>query len=408
MTRTGVAVTGLGMVTPAGVGAEATWEGVRDGRPAASSDPRLAGLPVDFSCRVPGFDPGAYLGRRALWRTDRCSQLAVAAAREGVRDAGLDPGTWDGGRVAVVVGTCFGGQLACEDGHRDLLRDGHEGVSPALVPKMIPNMPAAEVSMDLKARGMSLSVSTACASGAGAIALGRALLLSGACDVVVAGGADAAVTPLIAVGFQRMGTLSGRRDDPAAASRPFDAARDGFVLGEAAAVLVLERADDARRRGAVPRAVLAGCGSTSDAYHVTAPHPEHLGAEAALRAALAEAGAAPREVDHVNAHGTSTRINDSTEAALLTRVLPHAPSVTSAKGALGHCLGAGGAVEAALTVLTLQHRLVPPTANLETPDPAFELDLVHKAPREQEIGLAVSNAFGFGGHNEVLAFRPWP
>ncbi|MET8243087.1 beta-ketoacyl-[acyl-carrier-protein] synthase family protein [Streptomyces sp. NPDC005202] len=408
MTRTEVAVTGLGMVTPAGVGAEATWQGVCEGVPTALPDPGLVGLPVDFSCRVPDFRPTAYLGRRALWRTDRCSQLAVAAACEGVRDAGLDPETWDSARVAVVIGTCFGGQRSCEDGHHNLLRDGHEAVSPALVPKMISNMPAAEVSMALRARGVSLSVSTACASGASAIALGRDMLASGSCDVVIAGGADAAVTPLITSGFHCMGTLSGRCDDPATASRPFDADRDGFVLGEAAAVLVLERADDARRRGAVPRADLAGCGSTNDAYHVTAPHPEHLGAEAALHAALFDADVTPREVDHVNAHGTSTRINDAAEAALLARVFPHAPSVTSAKGALGHCLGAGGAVEAALTVLTLQRQLVPPTANLEAIAPGIELDLVSKAAREQRVDLAVSNAFGFGGHNAVLAFRRCP
>ncbi|MBH1937493.1 beta-ketoacyl-[acyl-carrier-protein] synthase family protein [Streptomyces sp. AV19] len=405
MSRPEVVVTGLGMVTPAGVGTKATWQGVSEGVTTAAPDPDLAGLPVDFSCRVPDFDPGAHLDSRALWRTDRCAQLAVAAAWEGVRDAGLDPGSWDGARVAVIIGTAFGGQRAGEDEHRRLLQEGHEAVAPTLVPKLLPNMPAGEVSMALRAHGMSLGLSAACASGANAIALGRDLLASGSCDVAIAGGTDAAVTPLLAAGFHRLGTLSVRRTEPAAASRPFDAGRDGFVLGEAAAVLVLERAEDARRRGAAPRAVLAGCGSTSDAYRATAPHPEHLGGEAALRAALADADATPAEVDHVNAHGTATLVNDATEALMLARVLPHAPSVTSAKGALGHCMGASGAVEAGLTVLTLQRQLVPPTANLDTVDPDVQLDLVTKTAREQRVDLAVSTSFGFGGHNAVLSFR---
>jgi 3-oxoacyl-[acyl-carrier-protein] synthase II len=408
VTRPEVAVTGVGMVTPAGIGTENTWRGVTEGTPTAAPDPELAGLPVDFSCRVPGFRPENHLGHRALWRTDRCSQFAVAASRESVDDAGLDPETWDGARVCVIIGTCFGGQAACESAHRGLLEEGHEAVSPTLVPKVLPNMPAAEVSMDLGARGISLGISTACASGASAIELGRDLLTSGSCDIVIAGGADAAVTPLIASGFHRLGALSGRRDDPAAASRPFDTDRDGFVLGEGAAVLVLERTADALRRGAAPRAILAGCGSTNDALHATAPHPEHLLAEAALYAALTEAGAAPGEVNHVNAHGTSTLLNDVTEAAMIARVFPHAPTVTSAKGALGHSLGASGAVEAALTVLTLQHQLVPPTANLETIAPDIELDVVANTPRPQRIDLAVSSAFGVGGHNAVLALRRYP
>lgn len=407
MTRPDVAVTGLGMVTPAGTGTETTWRGVSEGVPTASPDPALAGLPVDFSCRIPDFRPDAHLGSRALWRTDRCAQLAVAAACEGVRDAGLDPGAWEGTRVAVIIGTCWGGQLSCEDAHRGLLGEGPDAVPPTLVPKMLPNMPAAEVSMALRARGVGLGVSAACASGANAVELGRDMLVSGSCDVVIAGGTDAAVTPLITSGFHRMGAISSRRTDPAAASRPFDADRDGFVMGEGAAVLVLERTADALRRGVAPRATLAGCGSTNDALHATAPHPEHTVAEAALTAALTEAGVTPREVDHVNAHGTSTRRGDLAEGALIARVFPHAPTVTSAKGALGHSFGASGAVEAALTVLTLQHGLVPPTANVETADPDISLDLVWKAPRQQRVDVAVSNAFGFGGHNAVLVFRRW-
>jgi 3-oxoacyl-[acyl-carrier-protein] synthase II len=405
MTGDEIVVTGLGMVTPAGVGSEATWEGVCKGLSAAMPDPRLAGLPVDFSCQIQGFQAADHIGGRAAWRMDRCSQLAVAAAREAVRDAGLTPAAWDADRVGVVIGTGIGGQLTCEDEHGKLLSEGHESVSPTVVPKIIPNMPAADVAIALRARGASMSVSTACASGATAIIRGRHLLDSDSCDVAIVGGADAAVTRLITTGFARMGVLSRRLDAPELASRPFDADRDGFVLGEGAAVLVLERLRTAQQRGATVRAVLAGCGETNDAYHVTAPHPEQRGAETAVRLALADAGAVPRQVGHVNAHGTSTRVNDAAEAALLARVFPQAPPVTSAKGALGHCLGASGAVEAALTVLTLQRQVIPPTANLDTADPEFELDLVSGRAREHEVELALSNAFGFGGHNVVLAFR---
>ncbi|GAA0394439.1 beta-ketoacyl-[acyl-carrier-protein] synthase family protein [Streptomyces luteireticuli] len=404
-----VSVTGLGMLTPAGTGTEATWRGVLDGVGTASPDPALAGLPVDFSCRVPDFRPEAHLGDRALWRTDRCAQLAVVAAHEAVRDAGLDPGTWDGTRVAVIVGTCWSGRRSGEEAHRDMLREGPDAVPPTLVPKVLFNTPAAEVSLALGARGPSLGVSSACASGAHAIALGRDLLASGACDVAVAGGTDSATTPLLSSAFHRMGALSRRRGEPAAASRPFDAGRDGFVLGEGAAVLVLERTADALRRGAGPRATLAGCASTNDALHATAPHPEHRVAEAALTTALTEAGLTPDDIDHVNAHGTATRRGDAVEALLIARVFPHAPAVTSAKGALGHSFAAAGAVEAALTVLTLQHQLIPPTANMDATDPDLPpLDLVTKAAREQRVDAAVSHAFGFGGHNTVLAFRRSP
>lgn len=409
MTRAAVSVTGLGMLTPAGTGAEATWRGVLAGTSTAAPDPALAGLPVDFSCRVPDFHPEAHLGDRALWRTDRCTQLAVVAAREAVRDADLDPTTWDGTRVAVIIGTCWSGRRSGEDAHHDLLREGPDTVPPTLVPKVLFNMPAAEVSMALEARGASLGVSSACASGAHAIALGRDLLASDACDVAITGGTDSATTPLLASAFHRMGALSRRRDDPAAASRPFDAGRDGFVLGEGAAVLVLERTADALRRGATPRATLAGCASTCDALHVTAPHPEHRVAEAALTTALQEGGLAPHDIDHINAHGTATLRGDAIEGLLIARVFPHAPAVTSPKGALGHTFGASGAIEAALTVLTLQHQLIPPTVNLDAVDPDIPpLDLVTKTAREQRVDAAVSHAFGFGGHNTVLAFRRSP
>ncbi|MGI5337575.1 beta-ketoacyl-[acyl-carrier-protein] synthase family protein [Streptomyces sp. CA-181903] len=404
-----VAVTGIGLVTPAGEGAATTWDAVCGGVSTAAPDPVLAGLPVDFSCRVPLSDDD--LGRRvgrASWRMARYAGLAVLAAREAVRDAGLDPRTWNGDRVAVVIGCGLGADAARDEQGGRLERLGPEMVSPLTIPLIIPNMGAGEVAIALGARGPSLAPNTACASGATAIAVARDLVRSGQCDVAVAGGAESALTRLVSTGFWRMGALSQRTGAVAEASRPFDVDRDGFVGAEGAGVLVLERTRDAAARGARPRAFLAGCGSTTDACHPVAPAPGAPGAEAALRAALADAGLAPHEVDHVNAHGTSTPLNDAGEAAMIARVLPHRPSVTAAKGVLGHSAGAAGAIEAALTVLTLQHGTVPPIANLRAVDPAFDIDCVAKQARRQDVRVAVSHSFGFGGHNVVLVLTRNP
>ncbi|MER7897085.1 beta-ketoacyl-[acyl-carrier-protein] synthase family protein [Streptomyces sp. NPDC096046] len=400
-----VAVTGVGLLTPAGEDADATWGTVCRGvGSAAASDPMLAGLPVDFSCRVPlSRDALDRRVGRAAWRMSRNAVLAVLAAREAVRDAGLDPRTWNGDRVAVVIGCGLGADAVREEQARRLEERGPDMVSALTIPLIIPNMAAGEVSIDLGARGPSFAPATACASGATAVAAARDLLASGRCDIAVAGASEAAVTPLTATGFWRVGALSRRTDAPAGASRPFHADRDGFVMAEGAGVLVLERAGDAAARGARVRARLVGCGSTTDAYHPTAPAPDGRAAEAALRTALADAGLSPGDVDHVNAHGTSTPLNDAGEAALISRVLPHRPSVTAPKGVLGHSLGAAGAVEAALTVLTLQHGTVPPVANLDAPAPEFDIDCVTEEPRRQDVRVAVSHSFGFGGHNVVLA-----
>ncbi|GAA2592977.1 MULTISPECIES: beta-ketoacyl-[acyl-carrier-protein] synthase family protein [Streptomyces] len=406
--RSPVAITGLGLITPGGEGARATWDAVCAGTGTAAPDPALTGLPVDFSCRVPLAEEelDRRVGRRA-WRMGRSAKLAVLAAREAVRDAGHRTADWDGARVATILGCGMGCVDRWEEQGRRLEERGPDFVSPLAIPLVLPNLGAGEVSIDLGARGISLAPATACASGATALALARDLLAADLCDVAVAGGVEAGVSRLSATGFWRMGALSERRTAPAGASRPFAADRDGFVVAEGAGVLVLERAADAAARGKPPRALLAGCGSTSDAHHPTAPSPDGRGAEAALRIALTEAALDPGDVDHVNAHGTSTPLNDAAEADLISRALPHRPSVTAAKGVLGHGLGAAGAIEAALTVLTLQHRRVPPIANLEAPAPGFDLDCVVKEPRRQEVRAAVSHSFGFGGHNVVLALtRP--
>ncbi|MER6312507.1 beta-ketoacyl-[acyl-carrier-protein] synthase family protein [Streptomyces sp. NPDC001581] len=399
-----IAVTGLGMVTPAGSCVDATWRRVCEGgSTAAASHPALAGLPVDFCASVGEFD-SSVVGRRNLYRLDRFVQLVLVAAHEAVADAGLFAADWDSPRVGVVIGCGMGGVATWEKQHGRLLGHGPEGVSPLLIPMMTPNSAAGEIALALGARGPGMVVCTACASGATAIATARDLLASGQCDIVIAGGTEAVNTPLTVTAFANLGTLSQRCEDPTAASRPFDAERDGFVMAEGAAVLVLERAEHARARGHRPRALLAGCGSASEAHHPTAPHPEGLGASQALRAALRDADLAAGDIDHVNAHGTSTVLNDQVEARVISQALSHGPLVTSTKGVLGHLLGAAGTVEAALTVLAIQQGTVPPTANLQDTAPGIDLNLVTKTASRQPVRAALSNSFGFGGHNVVLAF----
>lgn len=404
MTSAPLAITGLGLVTPAGIGVDASWQGVCAGTSVAATDAELEGLPVDFGCRVPGFDAIELLGRKAARRIDRFTQLGLVAAREALSDAGLDPSTWDGSRVGVVLGCGLGGADTWETQHRRMLEHGADRVSPMLIPMLIPNMVAGHVAMEFGATGPNLVTATACASGATAIGTARDLLRSGACDIVITGGTEAGMTPLSVAGFAQMQALSSRCDDPAAASRPFDVDRDGFVVGEAAGVVILERPEDAAARGARARAHLAGYGASADAHHVTAPDPKGGGQGQAMRAALADADVAGGEVTHVNAHGTATPLNDAAEAASITREVGTHPTVTSTKGVTGHTLGAAGAIEAAFTVLTIETQTVPPTANCDSQDPEIELDVVTKAPRDQHVEVAMSDSFGFGGQNAVLVF----
>ena len=396
-----VVVTGIGMVTPSARGTEASWAAAVAGTPAAAPDPLFAeaGLPVSMSCRVGEFDADLELGRGASRRLDRYTHLALLAGHEAVKDARLPLDEPD--RVGVIIGCGIGGTATWEEQHESFVRSGR--VSPFMIPKMLSNMAAGQLAIDLGIRGPNLAVNTACASGATALHLARDLLRAGAADVMLAGGAEAGITALSAAAFTQMGALSKRGD--ATASRPFDVGRDGFVMGEGAAILVLERAADARARGAVPLAILAGAGASADAHHQTAPPEDGGGAVLAITRALADAEMTPADVQHVNAHGTSTPLNDAAEARALRAALGSAldgVAVTSTKGVTGHMLGAAGAAEAAFSVLALRDGVVPPTANLEVQDPAIDLDVVAGAARRGPLRCVLSDSFGFGGQNAVL------
>lgn len=402
-----IAVTGLGMITPAGNDTESTWAGVCAGLSSARRVPELSGCPVDFACTVSGFDLDAAIGGRAAFRMGRYVKFALLAAHEAVTDAGLDPGTWDGTRVAVVVGTSSGGSASLTEQAVALDRRGPGATSPSGILLTIPNMPAAEIAISMRATGPSMAPCTACSSGVTALSVARDLLVTGQCDIAIAGATESIVFPVAMTGFARSGAaaMAGPGDDPALLCRPFASDRAGLVMGEGAAIMVLERESDARARGADPRALLAGAGATTDAHHPTSPHPSGSVAQRAVEAALRDAGWSAPDVDHVNAHGTSTPLNDATEAALISRAYPHRPPVTAPKGVLGHCMGAAGAIEAGLTVLTLQHGVVPPIANLEAPAVEFDINCVTKQPLRDPIERAVSHSFGFGGHNAVVALQ---
>jgi 3-oxoacyl-[acyl-carrier-protein] synthase II len=405
--RPRVAITGLGVKAPGGTDVETLWERLASGRSAAA---RLEGfdpsdLPVQFGCEVRDFDPEAYVSKKEVRRLDRVAQLGLAAAldaHEASAITGHDPA-----RCAVVVGTGIGGLKTMEDQVATFLEKGARSVSPFFVPMMMPNATAGLVAMQFGWTGPNLCIATACAASANAIGEAARLIRDGSADVVLAAGAEAVVTPVCIAAFARMTALSTRNDAPERASRPFDADRDGFVMGEGAAALVLERWDHAEDRGATILAELSGYGRTADAYHITAPPPGGDGATACMQQALADAGLDPSQVGHVNAHGTSTPLNDAAEAEAIRKVFGDVPPpVTSTKGVTGHLIGAAGAVEAIASVLTLQHRAIPPTANLERRGDDIALDVVAGAPRPYDPAPIVSNSFGFGGHNASLVIAP--
>ncbi|HXT44816.1 MAG TPA: beta-ketoacyl-[acyl-carrier-protein] synthase family protein [Pseudonocardiaceae bacterium] len=402
---TEVVITGLGATTPLGGDVTSTWDALRSGKSgvvALTEDwVDRFDLPVRIAAKL-AVDPSDCLPRVQARRWDRCEQLAVIAAREAWQHAGAPEVEPE--RLGVVIGTGIGGALTLL-GQDDLLENaGMRKVSPLTIPMLMPNGPAAHVGLDLGARGGVHAPVAACASGAEALAIAWRMLRAGEVDVVVAGGAEACILPITLAGFAQMRAMSTRNDEPERASRPFDIARDGFVLGEGAGAMVLERAEFAAARGAARHARLAGVGTSSDGYHITAPEPEGIGAGRAISAALRTAGLAKSDVGHVNAHATATPVGDVAEAAAIRTAIGDHPVVTAPKGALGHLLGAAGAVEGLTCVLALRDGVVPPTLNLEDVDPGVQLDVVTGSAREVQLTAAVNDSFGFGGHNVALAF----
>jgi 3-oxoacyl-[acyl-carrier-protein] synthase II len=408
-------ITGIGAVTPLGHDVQSSWQGLVAGEsgvaPISLFD--ASGLPTRIAAEVKGFDAEALLGTKRARRSARFSQLAIVAAREAFADAGLHPGAGiesvaDHERVGVVVNTAVTGIPETELNVNGLERDGVRGVSPYYVPSMIPNMPACEVAIDLGLHGPVTASALACASGNAALLEARRLILAGEADVVVAGGTDAGITAVMFAGLANMGALSANNDDPPGASRPFSADRDGFVFGEGAVIFVLESAEHARARGARAYASVAGGALTSDGFHISHPDPTGRQPRQAMRLALERTGTAPIDVDYICAHGTATRINDAVETSAIRDVFGEAADqllVSSPKSMVGHMIGAAGALGAMVSVLAMRDGVVPPTINLETPDPACDLDYVPLQARRAEVRTAVVNAFGFGGQNCVVVLK---
>ena len=409
-----VVVTGIGAVTPAGGTLEATMDGVRAAKATAGPIARFdaSELPVRIACEVTDLDVDGRIGAREARRIDRSGHLALVAAEDALRGAGLagpDADPVDPARVAVVAGSGVGGLSTLEDQVRLHAERGAKRVSPFLVPMMMVNGPAALVSLAHGFTGPSLCVATACATGTNAIGEAARMVRDGSAEVAVAGAAEAAITPTAMAAFGRMGALSSRHDDPGTASRPFDVDRDGFVMGEGAGFLVLERRDRAEARGATILGEVAGYGRTCDAHHITAPSEDGAGAEACIRLALADAEVGAGDVVHVNAHGTSTPLNDAAEACALTAVFgARGVPVTSTKGVVGHLIGAAGAVEAAVALTSAAEGAVPPVGGTSEVDPALDVDVVLGGPRPVPVGPVVSTSFAFGGHNAALVLVPEP
>ncbi len=400
-------ITGVGMTTPVGGTAPDTWRALLAGASGVRrlDAPWAEALPVRIAAPVL-VDPGDVLDRVEARTLDRVQRLALVAAREAWADAGCPAVAPE--RLAVVVGSGIGGVLTLLDQYDVMRERGPRRVSPFTVPMLMPNGPAATVGLELGARAQVRAPVRACASGADALALALDLLRLGYADVVVAGGAEASIHPLPLAGFAQMRALSAREDDPEAASRPFDADRDGFVLGEGAGILVLETAAFAADRGARAYAELAGAGVTADSHHITAPEPTGAGAARAMQLALDSAGLAPADVGYVNGHATSTPVGDVAEASAIRSVFGSSVAVSATKSMTGHLLGAAGAVEAAATALAIFEGRVHGTRNYDKPDEQCDLDVIGPAPRSVVLDAAVSNSFGFGGHNVSLAFRAVP
>lgn len=406
-----IVITGMGTVNPLGLTVDESWErliraesGVGPITLFDSSD-----LNVHIAAEVGGFDPTNYMDVKEARRRDRFQLLAVPAVQQAQAQSGLEIRKGNAGRVGVIISSAVGGISAIEAGFTSLLENGPRRVSPFMIPMMMANGAAGMSAMDIGAMGPSFSIASACASGNEAIGVAWLMLRAGMLDAVIAGGADATISRVGIAAFDRTGALSHRNEDYHLTPAPFDKNRDGLVMGEGAAVLVLETAAHARARGAPAFAEVVGYGASADAYHITAPREDGSGGALALAQALAQAGASPEQVDYINAHGTGTTLNDLSETRAIKAALGEAAyrvPISSTKSMTGHMMGATGALEAVFCIQAIRHGVIPPTAHLHTPDPECDLDYVPLQARRQEVRLALSNAFGFGGHNSVLAFRP--
>ncbi|WP_448595852.1 beta-ketoacyl-ACP synthase II [Thermoflexus hugenholtzii] len=408
MTR--VVITGMGAITPLGNDVETFWRNVVAGRsgvgPITLFD--ASAMKTRIAAEVKGFDPEAWFGRKEARRMDRYAQFALAATQQALQDARLDPAHVDRERVGVILGTGIGGIGALVQGVETLMTRGPDRISPFMVPMMLADTAPGLIAIAYGFRGPNMAVVTACASGTNAIGEAMHLIRRGDADVVIAGGAEAAILPVAVAAFNVMGAISTRNEEPERASRPFDRTRDGFVMGEGAGILILERLEHARARGARIYAEVVGYGTSADAYHITAPLENGEGAALAMRRALADAGLSSRDIDYINAHGTSTPLNDKSETQAIKAVFGEAAydvPISSTKSMIGHLLGAAGAVEAIVCIRAITDGIIPPTINYEHPDPECDLDYVPNVARRKPVRTAMSNSFGFGGHNACVIFR---
>lgn len=402
-----VAVTGIGVLTSIGCNRVDFWNSLITGtsgiRKIQSFNPD--GHKTQIGSEVLSYKPEDYFDRKESRKMARVSQLASSAAIEALKDAGLDLNNEDRDRIGCVIGSGAGDVLHLEDQHARFLKMGPGSVNPLTVPRVIPNMPVCNAAMVLGIHGPNLGIAAACTTGTHSIGIALGLLRGGMADVILAGGAESTITPFVLDGYASMGVLSTYNEKPEAASRPFDLNRDGFVMGEGACVLVLETLEHAEKRGAKPLAMLSGFGMTSDAYAIAAPEPDGTYAAAAMNLAVKDAGLVIADIGYVNAHGTSTIVNDKTETLAIKRAFGNRDiAVSSIKSMIGHTLGAAGAIEAAATVLAVHHGILPPTINYENKDPECDMDVVPNVARTVKIGAAISNSFGFGGQNGVLVF----
>lgn len=412
MNKRRVVVTGMGVISPVGIGKDKFFQSLKEGKCGVDYITRFDATDYDtkIAAEVKDFDPCEYIDKKECRRMDRFTQYAVAASKMAVSDAGLDINSVDSDMFGVCIGSGIGGMETLESQHEILRQKGPGRVSPFMVPMMISNIASGNVSIALKAKGPNTTVVTACASGTNAIGEAFRTIERGDAEIMVAGGTEASITPLAVSGFCAMKALSTRNDDPKTASRPFDKDRDGFVIGEGAGILIVEELEHAKKRGAKIFGEIVGYGATADAHHITAPAPDAYGAFKAMEKAVKDAGIAAKEIDYINAHGTSTEMNDRLETVAIKKLLgedANKVAISSTKSMTGHLLGAAGAIEAIACLMAINDGVIPPTINYETPDEQCDLDYVPNKARIKEVKYAMSNSLGFGGHNASIILKKY-